>query len=184
MNSKFYPLEQADFLRLEHAAYLKGLLKPFKGKGDMEAWASQCAILRDNLISLAKRRVLAQARNHPFNLLPTQLTEQTTGAGTTFLRWRNLDRSSMGVALWQEMMANSATPPGLIGDLHAMEAQRAVLNMQISLLHTLARQAKDCTSKLAHADDIYLRRTGHQADLNPSHPGGNRLKYQASAQRR
>ncbi|OYW99215.1 MAG: hypothetical protein B7Z14_12535, partial [Bosea sp. 32-68-6] len=38
----FMPLEQPDFQRLEHAAYLKGLLKPFKGKGSLEAWASQC----------------------------------------------------------------------------------------------------------------------------------------------
>lgn len=32
----FLALQQTDFLRLEHAAYLKGLLKPFKGKGALE----------------------------------------------------------------------------------------------------------------------------------------------------
>jgi hypothetical protein len=30
-NRYFVPLVQTDFQRLEHAAYLKGLLKPFKG---------------------------------------------------------------------------------------------------------------------------------------------------------
>ena len=29
---RFAPLEQPDFQRLAHAAYLKGLLKPFKGR--------------------------------------------------------------------------------------------------------------------------------------------------------
>lgn len=155
---RFTALEQTAFQRLEHAGYLKGLLRPFKSKGALESWASQCEGLRDDLIALALRQVLAQARSHPFNLLPVQLAQQTTGAGTTFLRWRNLDRSSMGVALWQEMVAHSATPLSLVGDLHAMEIQRAVLNMQISLLHTLARQARDCASKLAQADDTHLRR--------------------------
>jgi hypothetical protein len=31
----FRPLEQPAFMRLEHAASLKGLLKPFKGKGGL-----------------------------------------------------------------------------------------------------------------------------------------------------
>jgi hypothetical protein len=53
----FRPLEQTDFLRLEHASYLKGFLRPFKGKGTLEAWASQCHAMRDQLIGLAQRQV-------------------------------------------------------------------------------------------------------------------------------
>ena len=44
--TRFVALEQADFQRLEHAGYLKGLLQPFKGKGSLETWASRCAALR------------------------------------------------------------------------------------------------------------------------------------------
>ena len=109
-STRFVALEQADFQRLEHAGYLKGLLQPFKGKGSLETWASQCAALRDDVIGLAQRRVLPQARAYPFSLLHVQLAQQATGAGTTFLRWRNLDRSSMGVALWEALLANPATP--------------------------------------------------------------------------
>ncbi len=32
---RFEALEQTDFQKLEHAAYLKGLLKPFKGNGEL-----------------------------------------------------------------------------------------------------------------------------------------------------
>ncbi len=156
--ARFIPLGQADFQRLEHAGYLKGLLQPFKGKGSLEAWASQCMALRDELIVLAQRQVLPQARAYPFNLLDVQLAQQTTGAGTTFLRWRNLDRSAMGVTLWQELIANVATPPSLLNDLYVLEQQRIVLNMQISLLHTLGRQAQDCANKAAQAEEIFLRR--------------------------
>ncbi|MQT88108.1 DUF3158 family protein [Pseudomonas nabeulensis] len=154
----FQELQQADFLRLEHAAYLKGLLRPFKSKGALETWASQCFELRDSLIALAQRQVLPQASSHPFHLLPVELAQQNTGAGTTFLRWRKPDRSAMGVALWQALMDGTGTPINLLGDLHAIEQQRVVLNMQISLMHTLGRQARECASKLAQAEDVYLRR--------------------------
>ncbi|HPK33915.1 MAG TPA: DUF3158 family protein, partial [Ottowia sp.] len=126
--------------------------------GDLEAWASQCFAMRDELIGLAQRQVLQQAGGHPFHLLPVELAQQTTGAGTTFLRWRRNDRSAMGVALWQELMASTSTPVNLLADLHAIELQRITLNMQISLLHTLGRQAQECASKAAEAEDAYLRR--------------------------
>lgn len=151
-STRFVTLEQADFQRLEHAGYLKGLLQPFKGKGSLETWASQCAALRDDVIGLAQRRVLPQARAYPFSLLDVQLAQQATGAGTTFLRWRNLDRSSMGVALWEALLANPATPASLIDELYAIELQRIVLNMQISLTHSIARQALECASKAAQAE--------------------------------
>lgn len=161
----FTPLEQADFQRLEHAGYLKGLLKPFKGKGGLEAWASQCIGLRDELIALAQRRVLTQAQGHPFHLLGVQLAQQTTGAGTTFLRWRNLDRSGMGTALWTGLLTDPATPSGLVDDLYAMELQRIVLNMQVSLLHSIARQAGECASKVALADAAYVARATRDHSL-------------------
>ncbi len=154
----FQGLQQAAFMKLEHAASLKGLLKPFKGKGDLETWASQCFAMRDELIDMAQRQVLQQAVGHPFHLLPVELAQQTTGAGTAFLRWRKNDRSAMGVALWQELMVSTGTPVNLLAELHAIELQRITLNMQISLLHTLGRQAQECASKAAKAEDAYLRR--------------------------
>jgi hypothetical protein len=156
----YAPLEPAAFQRLEHAAYLKGLLKPFKGKGELEAWASHCEALRDQLIALAQR-VLAQATAYPFSLLPVHLGEQRTGAGTTFLRWRNADRSRMGVALWEHLLDSPATPIALVPDLYALEVERIGLNMQVSLAHTLAREARECASKATRAEAHYHRR------LNP-----------------
>jgi len=84
----FRPLEQTAFRGLEHAAYLKGFLQPFKGKGSLETWANQCMALRDAMMGLAEHHILPQARAYPFSLLGIQLAQQHTGAGTTFLRWR------------------------------------------------------------------------------------------------
>ncbi len=87
-----------------------------------------------------------------------QLAQQTTGAGTTFLRWRNLDRSAMGEALWESLLDHPATPASLIDDMYAMELQRIALNMQISLTHSIARLALECAGKMDRAEATYLRR--------------------------
>ena len=160
----FDPLQQTDFQKLEHAASLTGLLKPFKGKGELEVWSHQCETMRDGLIRVAQRLV-EQATAYPFSLLPVLLTQQSTAAGTAFLRWRNADRSEMGAALWERLVTHSGTPLTLIDELFALEAQRLLLNMQISLTHTLGRQALVCAQKIARAETVYRRRIDSCADL-------------------
>lgn len=154
----FQSLEQKDFSGLEHAASLKGLLKPFKGKGELEVWASRCEGLRERLIHLAQHQIIRQTQGYPFSVLPVQLALQTTGAGTAFLRWRKPDRSAMGVALWETMMVSPSVSPDFATDLLQIELQRITLNMQISLMHTLARQAIECAVKAVHAQEIYQTR--------------------------
>jgi hypothetical protein len=73
----------------------KGLLKPFKGKGDLEAWASQCFAMRDELIGLAQRQVLQQAVGIPSTCCPwnwpsrplAQARRSCAGASTTARPW-------------------------------------------------------------------------------------------------
>lgn len=154
----FKPLEQTVFSSMEHAPSLKGFLKPFKGKGALNELFSQCEVLRDRLSDISREQVLQQVKSYPFGLLPIQLAQQTTGAGTAFLRWRTVDRSIMGVHLWDELIWSPNTSTHLIADLYAIEVQRIVLNMQISLLHSIARQARQCAEKVAHAQDVFDKR--------------------------
>src|SRR3546814_5907132 len=91
----FQALQQTDFLRLEHAAYLKGLLKPFKGKGALEDWANQCFALRDDMIGLAQRRVWPRRAANPFTRWDVNLANQNTAAATTFLRCGSKNRPPM-----------------------------------------------------------------------------------------
>lgn len=166
----FDPLEQADFIRLEHASYVKGLLRPFKDKGELTAWGSQCEELRDGLIWMAQQ-LASQATAYPFSLLPVVLSQQATGAGTTFLRWRSADRSTMGVSLWEQLVAHPSTPLSLVHELFALELQRVSLNMQISLTHSLARQAFECADKMARAQTAYQRRI---------HPGNSNAQQEST----
>jgi hypothetical protein len=154
---RFVPLEQNDYRGLEQAAYLKGLFRPFKGKGDLEIWASRCLGLREGLIDLAQRRILPQSSVQPFNLLSAQLSLQATAAGTMFLRWRNPERTAMGVGEWDKLIRGAVLPEAVVAALYAMEQQRILYNMQMSLTHSLARQAINCAAKMAHADATWER---------------------------
>ncbi len=157
-HTAFQPLQQTAFSALEHAAFLKGLLKPFKGKGELMQFGEECSQLVSSLVRLATEQVLTQAERYPFTLLPIRMTRQSTGAGTVFLRWSRTDRSKMGVDLWSDLLLDHRTPDSLISDLLAMEVQRVVVNMQISLVHSISRQAFLCASKINSAEQVYQQR--------------------------
>ncbi|WP_397459087.1 DUF3158 family protein [Pseudomonas asplenii] len=107
------------------------------------------------MIALAIEQVLAQAERYPFTLLPIRLVKQSTGAGTIFLRWSRVDRSRMGADLWEELILDGQTPINLISDLYALELQRITINMQISMVHSMGRQAFLCANKAEAAEQAY-----------------------------
>lgn len=154
----FKPLQQEAFSSLQHAPFLKGFLKPFKGKGGMLQLAEQCRSLETDLNALAEEQVLAQTDRHPFTLLPVRMVRQRTSAGTVFLRWQEMGTRQMGVNVWSSLLTAPRTPESLLQDLHAMEQQRIALNMQISLVHSIGRQAAECAEKMAQADAVYTER--------------------------
>lgn len=153
----FRPLQQEAFQRLQQAASLKGLLKPFKGKGELTQFADLCRAQESDLKALAQE-VLTQARRYPFTLVPVRLTEQNTQAGTQFLRWQQVTDRRMGVGVWAEMMGSPRTPESMLQDLYVMELQRITLNMQMSLLHSITKQAAECAEKMGQAEAVYTAR--------------------------
>lgn len=154
----FQPLQQDAFANLQHAPFYKGLLKPFKGKGELDQLAEQCRSLQADLNTLAQERILAQAQRFPFTLMPIRMTHQHTSAGPVFLRWQQSGTRKMGVGLWADLCRNDLVTETLLQDLHAMELQRIALNMQISLVHAIGRQAAECAEKMAQATAVYTER--------------------------
>ncbi|MFJ2453989.1 DUF3158 family protein [Pseudomonas protegens] len=153
----FQPLQQSAFQGLQQSASLKGLLKPFKGKGELDQLADQCRALEAGLKELAQG-VLAQVRRYPFTLLPVKLTEQNTQAGTMFLRWQHVGTRRMGVHVWGSMVDHPKTPTSLLQDLYSLELQRITLNMQISLVHSIGKQASECAEKMRQAEAVITGR--------------------------
>jgi len=163
----FKPLQQGAYQGLQQSASLKGLLKPFKGKGELLQLAEHCASLEAGLRTLT-HEVLAQVRQHPFALLPVRLIEQNTAAGTTFLRWQHIQTRRMGVGVWRWLLYQPRTPDHLLQDLFALEQHRITLNMQITLIHFIGKQAAECAEKMGQAEAEYQARL--QQVMNPPQP--------------
>lgn len=139
------------YRQFEQAASLKGLLKPFKGKGDLVQLADTLLRLRSDVAGLMGA-MLAIVAQPPFSLLDLRLVIQHSGAGTDFLRWRSRDFSCMGVGVWQQAMAQPQLGQAVREALHQLEVNRVVLNLQMSGLHSLYRQALASADKLETAD--------------------------------
>jgi len=132
-------------------ASLKGLLKPFKGKGELQQFAETILRLRTQVAELMAV-MLAIMAQPPFSLLDLRLVVQHSATGTDFLRWRSPDFLRMGVQVWQEAMVQPRLHPELRQALYQLETNRVVLNLQMSSLQSLYRQAITGVSKLEAAE--------------------------------
>lgn len=149
----FESLTPDAYRQLAHAASLKGLLKPFKGKGELEHLAQVAREIEAQLCRLMET-VVQQAGRAPYSLLDIRLVLQNTSAGSTFLRWRTRDFSRMGVTVWERQLCNKALPQVVREGLHRFECERIALNLQMSVVHSLLRQATTCATKMASAEQL------------------------------
>ncbi|WDU64039.1 DUF3158 family protein [Pseudomonas poae] len=149
----FETLTPDAYRQLEHAASLKGLLKPFKGKGELEYLAQVAREIEAQLCHLMEA-VVQQAGQPPYSLLDIRLVLQNTNAGSTFLRWRTRDFARMGVAVWERQVGNKVLPLTVHEGLHRFECNRIALNLQMSVVHSLYRQASTCAIKMASAEQL------------------------------
>ena len=149
----FETLTQDAYRQLEHAASLKGLLKPFKGKGELEHLAQVARETEAQLCHLMEA-VVKQAGQPPYSLLDIRLVLQNTSAGSTFLRWRTRDFTRMGVAVWERQVRSKPLPQVVREGLHRFECDRIALNLQMSVVHSLYRQATTCAIKMASAEQL------------------------------
>ena len=158
------PLTQDAYRKLEHAASLKGLLKPFKGKGELDHLAQVAREIEAQLCHLMEA-VVQQAGQPPYSLLDIRLVLQNTSAGSTFLRWRTRDFARMGVAVWERQVRNKTQPQAVREGLHRFECNRIALNLQMSVVHSLYRQASTCAIKMASAERL-LRQFTTAAEIS------------------
>ncbi|CRM57260.1 DUF3158 family protein [Pseudomonas sp. 25 R 14] len=141
------------YRHLEHATSLKGLLKPFKGKGELEQLAQVASVIQVQLGQLMEALV-QRASQPPYSLLDMRLVLQNTRAGSRFLRWRTRDYARMGVVVWERQISNHALPQRVREGLGHFESERIALNLQMSVMHSLHRQATSCATKMASAERL------------------------------
>lgn len=131
-------LSDEDYQFCARKSSLKGLLKAFKGKGELTSLEEELRETQSRLQQLQPR--LKQAVQHlPVRTLPLVLCSNPARSGVRYLRWRNLDNNRSGSAALQEILALPDSSEALQEALLRIEHQRQVLNMQISVV-TFMRQ--------------------------------------------
>ena len=124
---------------------LKGLLKAFKGKGELRALVQELQALRAQLQQ--HQPVLKQAVYElPGRNVPLILCSNPARSGVSYLRWRNLDNNhSGGVALLEAIQQPDASDE-LRDALMALEWQRQGLNTQLSVVMFMLRRIRPLTT--------------------------------------
>lgn len=124
---------------------LKGLLKAFKGKGELRALVQELQALR---VQLQQRQpMLKQAVYElPGRNVPLILCSNPARSGISYLRWRNLDNNRSGSVALQEVIQQPDVSDELRDALIALEWRRQVLNTQLSVVMFMLRRIRPLTT--------------------------------------
>jgi hypothetical protein len=144
-------LSDDDYQYCARKSSLKGLLKAFKGKGELTSLEDELRETRSMLQQL--QPPLKQAvQNLPVRDLPLVLCCNPARSGVSYLRWRNLDNNRSGSAALQEVLEWPDTSDALQDALLGLEYQRQVLNMQISVVTFMLQRVRQVKSALSTDD--------------------------------
>ncbi|EJM1221358.1 DUF3158 family protein [Salmonella enterica] len=98
--------------------------------------------------------VLHRAWRWPLQYLPLMLCRGPARSGADFLRWRNQQNNRSGTAAWQTLMQDASVSLAVRDALLAIERDRIVFNMQMSVLTFILRQIRECSVKMTDAGNI------------------------------
>ncbi|EBZ5771665.1 DUF3158 family protein [Salmonella enterica subsp. enterica serovar Redlands] len=143
----YQALSAQDWLAYESC--LKGLLRV----REPQALAREAAEAEATLHQL-QRLVLHRAWRWPLRNLPLLLCRGPARSGADFLRWRNQQNNRSGVPGWQALVQDTAQPLAVREALLAIERDRIVFNMQMSVCTFILRQIRECSVKMTGAENI------------------------------
>lgn len=124
---------------------LKGLLKAFKGKGELRALVQELRALRVQL--QLRQPMLKQAVYElPGRNVPLILCSNPARSGVSYLRWRNLDNNRSGSVALQEAIQQPDASDELRDALMTHEWRRQVLNTQLSVVMFMLRRIQPLTT--------------------------------------
>lgn len=140
-------LSDADWLAYESC--LKGLLKVREPRA-----MAQFATEAEATLHQIQQRLLHRAWRWPLRYLPLMLCRGPARSGADFLRWRNQQNNRSGIPGWQTLVQDSSQPPAVREALLAIEHDRIVFNMQMSICTFILRQIRECSAKYEDARKI------------------------------
>lgn len=140
-------LSDADWLAYESC--LKGLLK-VREPGLLARSATEAAASLHQIQTL----IIHRAWRWPLRYLPLLLCRGPARSGADFLRWRNQQNNRSGTPGWQALVQDSLQPPAVREALLAIEQDRIIFNMQMSVITFILRQIRECSAKSEDARKI------------------------------
>lgn len=140
-------LSPADWLAYESS--LKGLLRVREPQA-LARYATEAEATLHQIQTL----LLHRAWRWPLQYLPLMLCRGPARSGATFLRWRNYHAGCSGFAAWQQWMQLPSLSPAVRQALLAIEQDRIVFNMQMSVTTFILRQIRECSVKVTEARDM------------------------------
>ncbi len=150
----YQSLADEDYKMLAYVSSLKGLLKPFKSKGELELLESNARSVREMMEPLMQR-LIQSARRYPVRQLPLIFTIGPAPSGANFLRWRNQQNNKSGTPAFCNLIGDPKIPQRARDALLEIERDRIVFNMQMSVLTFIIRQARECQDKMEQAEKLY-----------------------------
>lgn len=150
----YQSLVDEDYKMLAYVSSLKGLLKPFKSKGELELLESNARSVREMMEPLMQR-LIQSARRYPVRQLPLIFTVGPAPSGANFLRWRNQQNNKSGTPAFSNLISDPKIPQRARDALLEIERDRIVFNMQMSVLTFIIRQARECQEKMEQAEKLY-----------------------------
>ncbi|EBM5747183.1 DUF3158 family protein [Salmonella enterica] len=140
-------LSDADWLAYESC--LKGLLKVREPQA-----LAQFATEAEATLHQIQQRLLHRAWRWPLRYLPLMLCRGPARSGADFLRWRNQQNNRSGTPGWQALVQDASLPQEVRHALLAIEHDRIVFNMQMSMCTFFVRQIRECAIKFEDARNI------------------------------
>lgn len=140
-------LSEADWLAYESC--LKGLLR-VREPLLLAHSATEAAANLHQIQTL----IIHRAWRWPLQHLPLLLCRGPARSGANFLRWRNQQNNLSGTPGWQSLMKDASLPLPVREALLAIEHDRIVFNMQMSVTTFFLRQIRECSVKIEDARNI------------------------------
>lgn len=146
-----------DYINVGFTPSIKGLLKPFKSKGDMQNLLHNLLQAREDLKSIHKKLTRSAQSSFPVKYYPILFRESKSQSGASFLRWRNHQNNRDGMPVLIKLFEDENTTDKAKEIFREMEIDRISFNMQMSILSSMIRQVRDCIQKINDIDELYTR---------------------------
>ncbi|MGX2956096.1 DUF3158 family protein [Ursidibacter arcticus] len=100
--------------------------------------------------------MIQRVKSSELQTLPIfMIKDKSSSSGGTFLRWRSMNHTGTGKTVLQPLLDNENVSDSLRDELVAVEKDRILVNMQVSIFNYILRQLSECASKIEKIEQSF-----------------------------